>query len=573
MSLLSLPQALLASAVVTALLVVLFLLRRKARRVVVPSLMPFRKVVRRRVNPLWRALIALALQILGSLLCIWSLLAPPQDTAETPEIPQVWVVDTSASMAGRLPALDAQVLGQPVGLMAAGEETRLIFGPGSSRAQQAAGLAHLGPSGSGADLAGAVQLAQSMGAEVLVLTDHDPELGVPWRVLGPAQGADVSLQSLSATAGPGLPPEIQLSLTLQNHGTEPVELQLRLETASSVVGEDRFTLEPGAPVIKGYKMDPVADGSPWIQATLVNHSDALSANDVAFGLLPPVRPARVWIVGDAPNRYLEGGFGVMPGVQVERVRAGAYRDPGDSVDLVVFDRVVPRVLPQVPALYVDPPMGAGPFPPVQAAQDPEFTSWDFSHPLLDGVALRHLEVERLHLLKGGPGDRMLAGAAEGPVALVRDDAPRAVALGFDLTRSDWPLSVAFPQFLYRLLIWARQGSDLDRAPAVDAWEGVPLDPGAPARVQRLDQPGQWEVQAGTQRLRGLPAGVYEVDQGEQPRQIAVNLPAAEFASALAGDPLPAAPEPAAPSDSRPRWVWLALGAAVVLLVEFGVSER
>ena len=66
-------QALTLFGVVAALLVLLFLIRRRAKRVVVPSLQPWRLVINRRVNPLWKQLLSLALQLLAAALACWAL--------------------------------------------------------------------------------------------------------------------------------------------------------------------------------------------------------------------------------------------------------------------------------------------------------------------------------------------------------------------------------------------------------------------------------------------------------------------------------------------------------------------
>lgn len=569
MNLLSTGQALGLFAVCALALVILFLLRRKSKRIVVASLVPWRLVVKRRVNPLWRALIALMLQILSVALGCWALLAGPETQGELAEAPTFFVVDTSASMGPRLQALPERVLGSPAGLVAAGEEVSLVFAPGSSVARQQAGLLRV-QAGQTQSLREAVTLAQSLGARPLVLSDQDPGLDVPWELLGQGVAGDLAVLSVQASAGPGLPPEIQVVVQVANNGSEDAEIPVLLRSSEQEIGQSTLMVPAGQSLSQGFVIEPIP--GTWLSAEILV-DDPFPSNNVAFGLLPQVRPARVRIVSDAPNRYLRDAFGVMPGVELQEVSASRYVDPQGSVDLLIFDRVAPRRLPQSPALYIDPPQGAGPFPPVGVAQEPAFTTWDFSHPLLDGVALRHVEVEQLSLLEARPGARLLAASAEGPVALVRDEEPKAVVLGFDVTRSDLPLTVAFPQLLYKMLIWSRQGMDTQVSPSIGTDVGIALDPGAAAQIRSLTAEGVWTARAGTARLGGLPAGVYAVQQGTEQRLVALNLPAGERPTLGSGDARAEVSVAALVPGGRPAWVWLVLAAGALLLVEFAVAER
>jgi len=82
---------------------------------------------------------------------------------------------------------------------------------------------------------------------------------------------------------------------------------------------------------------------------------------------------------------------------------------------------------------------------------------------------------------------------------VRDDEPRALVLGFDLTRSDLPLTLAFPQLVYNMVRWGRADAVGAPAPAaVLSEEGVPVR--GPVTLRRLDAPGEWSIPAGKRRV-------------------------------------------------------------------------
>ncbi|MCP4810661.1 MAG: VWA domain-containing protein [Proteobacteria bacterium] len=570
MTLLSSGQALGLFGACAAVLVVLFLLRRRARRVVVPSLDAWRKDVKSRVNPVWRQLIALVLQILAAgLICAFLVEDEVAADEAVDASRHVLVVDGSASMrsAGRMEAVAELARALELGVVVATDEVQVALEP----SERDATLLRLEAGHGTADLTRAVELARQLGAEPIVVSDHLVDIDAEVRIAGEG-GADVSIDEVAASAGPGLPPEYAVRVVLTNHGVDPATVTLSLETADALLGSGDVELPGGESVERTYRMDPVA--GDWIVARLDGHSDALPDNDAAFAILPTLRPAKVWLVSDG-NRYLEDVLAVMPGLQVRRIAPGSYRRPPEDVELVFFDRVAPAGRVDAAAVFLDPPAQSGPFPPVGAADENEFTTWDYSHPLLRGVGLRHLAVERISILSlPRLRGRVIAATDSGPAIVAADDGTKALAIGFDLRSSDLPLTVAFPQLVYNILLWARADADAV-APGLarTTTEGVALDPSAGGTVTRLDADGVWVVEAGTSVLAGLVPGVYEVEDRSGTRAVALRHPPEEHAQFASGEAVLRAPEtPLDESEGGPAGL-LALVAFGLLLVEFGVAPR
>ncbi len=575
MSPLSPTQGLLAFGLASLVLVLLFLLRRRSVRVVVPSLAPWRRSAKRRVNPVWRQLLALLLQVAASGAIAGALVGDEQVDEEDTR-PQVLIVDGSASMAaaGRMDGVEPWLRGSEAGLILARDDLQVLAPPGASLAQQAYALERLEAGlGLGA-VERAVQVTQALGIRPRVLTDRHLDLpeDVEQIVVGsPAQ--DVSVDSVVASAGPGLPPEYAIRIQLSNHGSEQRLVRLRLETVDSVLGDSQLELPPGETVAQVYRMQPVE--AEWVLATLVDHEDALPANDKAFGLLPTLRPARVWLVGEG-NRYLEEVLAVFPGLELRRLEPDSYRRPPSDLDLIIFDRVAPSGRPPgVPAVYIDPPRGTGPFPSWATAREPLFTTWDFGHRVFRGVAMRHLVVEQVSVLQLPRGTgRVLAATDDGPAMVVSDQSPRSLVLGFDLTRSDLPLTVAFPQLVYNLVLWARSDTLGEATPGgLDASLGLPVDPEVGAFVERQDALGAWEVPPGSSALTGLEPGVYKRRDAQGEQLFVLDHPASESGTTAQGMPAPIRSEEEPEPPGRPRQVLLALLGAALLLVEFVVAPR
>lgn len=563
MKLLTPGQALALWSAVSGILLLAFLLRRRSARVVVPSLAPWLGRVRRRANPLWRELAALLLQLLAAALGCVALLRQPPAELPPPERPWVAVVDLSPSMAqaGRLEAAAEVVRAAGAGLVLAGPEPVWAADPGASaRVEQA--LATLTARPGPADLEAAVALVQQAGGRPLVLSDQpgpDPA-GGRWWVVGPG-GVDLAVLSVRAQHGTGLPPERALSVVLASTDPQPRPARVRLLGPQGALGEEALTLPPGES-LHTWRLPPGDPG--WLGVELVDAQDGLPGNDRALTAVEPLRDARVALVGP-PNRYLEQALALLPGVALDRARCGAWR--AAPVDLLILDRCGQRPA-EVATWWIDPPAGAGPFAPTQRVPAPVFTGWDRGHPLLRGVALRELNVAEASVLRAPPGASVLARAEQGPVFVASSAAPRQVALGFDLTRSDLPLTIAFPQLVYQLVLWARAAELAPPAPARPLGALWELAPGVVPT--RMDQPEA----LGTLPAEGLRlaarAGAWEA--GGQP--MTTTWPAAELGSAAVGLPWPEQDRPA--QGDAPRWpreTWLALAAALVLLVEFGVAPR
>jgi hypothetical protein len=146
------------------------------------------------------------------------------------------------------------------------------------------------------------------------------------------------------------------------------------------------------------------------------------------------------------------------------VRAAASADDADGADLIVFDRVTPRRMIDVPSLSFGAGLPAwGGSPAVIASSrgdDPpridRFITWDRDHPVMRYLALDTV-IARPSLRLTWAGDaaatrvETLANGQDGPLVLLRRDGRgggvRRVIVGFSPERSSWPESGSFPIFI------------------------------------------------------------------------------------------------------------------------------
>jgi hypothetical protein len=273
-----------------------------------------------------------------------------------------------------------------------------------------------------------------------------------------------------------------------------------------------------------------------------------------------------------------------------RISASAFElDAAGGADLraelVVFDRVRPRSLPEVPSLSFGAGIPAdGIETPPAAGASTYFLSWQRTHPVMRDVSLDSVYISRPTPLRVDESRwTVLARGRQGPlIAIGESGGARRLVVGFELASSNWPLHFGFPIFIASCIDALTLRGD-DRAGAFfTTAEPVRLDLPAGTRVT-LDGPREIAVETppespGTTSLGVFDkAGIYRV-RGEfrgVPPAVAVNL-LDETESALAvADSLRVAGQSVAgiAGEAGPRevWHWFVLAALALLMAEWLVS--
>lgn len=641
------------AAVGAGLVLLWFFLRPRPPRITVSSHVLWDQILPKRRDPMIKELIMLALQLLavGALALALGDPQPEADVAEaeTAVRQRIWVVDRSLSMgadggggaridrvaealAGELAALPDDV---EAGLVGAADSAELLAPLGDDRQRVSLAVRLLDVSGVEADLSAALDLAAAQPGlrpeEALIeLFTDDPQAeavaaaftertGLPVWIRAPfAPLPNAAIVAFDLRASEGIPAEEEAVVRIQNHSPWPAELTLSLETADSVLGAARVALEPGGEALRRYRFQPL--DAAGIEAVLRDarfdtpegpRSDALAADDRAFGWLQPVRPLSAVLVSDG-NRYLERVLALLPGVRLTKLKPAAWdrraRSAALAADITFLDGFVPPGPPLPRAFYVAPPPD-GPFPVVTAIDNPQVTDWNPEHPLFGGLVMRDLTIRVGELFEERPGDVRLVGTPDGPLALARDGGigRRSIAWGFDFGQSDLPLRLAFPQVIVNAMLWMREGRAAGPPPggrhAVTSplWlgqdgpaEALPSDGSGPVRVTDLRRMEAARIQgdergverattplplsSGLHPLRFPHPGLFRLDGPGWTRDVAVNLPRVDESNLLAlpaHDPRSVPPPPAVPSEAPPTAPWLLLGlfAAGVFVTEFGLYTR
>jgi hypothetical protein len=601
-----------------AALFVFYLLRFGRRKVTVTSGPIWAQVTSRRRLPLSTILSFLfQLLIFGAM---FAALSDPRDKA-SPSIRQVVavVLDGSGSMATlegddspaktktrvalakeeARPILE-KISGGDLGMiLLAGESIRVLSplqGDGDALLSDLEdAIVDFGPSDLAAATALAVQSMQNVTdgdvrRHLFVITD-DPKSaaltpvpeGIARHIINVGQNSkNAAVLDIIARPAPVLEGGYDLLVKVRSYSKEPLKGVLTLATDKNSVGKIPIQLPALGEFVKEYQLAESAslsEGMP-LGAYLEIEGDGMTLDNQAFTLLPATKRAKVILVTTG-NRFLELALQLNPEVSLQVVSPAEYSGVGGTNTLVIFDRTTPENLPPK-AILIEPSGNASPFRIKKRLINPRLTEWNADSVILRNALAKDIHIEEASVFVPDRADVRLMGLAEGPVALLREGEDRfMLAFGFDFTRSDLVLRIAFPVMLRNALLRAMgwETSDAKRTliPVYRVGEVFPLEPNA----QFIDAAANIIPK---QRLGGIDvvipsvAGVYQTTGADgKIKQVAVNLGIYEESDIAkteatnhkaAVDELRKTLDHESKEPRRPYWVYLLLAGIALALIDW-----
>jgi hypothetical protein len=212
--------------------------------------------------------------------------------------------------------------------------------------------------------------------------------------------------------------------------------------------------------------------------------------------------------------------------------------------------------------------------------DPTVLDWDRKNPLMTSLDLRGLIIESANRVKA---DKTLRSILESPqtglMYSYQKGALRAVFLGFDLTKSDLPLRVAFPVMMSNIFQWLHPNKLRFSSSQMKAGKSFSLylEPRTTHFSIRIPS-GKWEKHS----LESNPfryvntdeVGIYTVVEGEKLKYFAVNLVDESESDIRVPTFEPPPPGSAVRSTSEPvagevpLWIIFLLSASATLIMEW-----
>jgi uncharacterized membrane protein len=423
-------------------------------------------------------------------------------------------------------------------------------------------------------------------AEIHVFTDgaytlpQSPDIADPrvrWIGVGRG-GQNVAITSLSIRKNYYGAFDYQAFVSLVNYSAEPQTFGFRLEIDGQSIAEKDVTLEPS--VRRSVVLPFSHNGGGTVTARL-KVDDDLAVDNVAYAVLPPPRKIAVMLVS-AGNLFLEKVLTTDPQVSLDVRTPDQYQGGMGDADVVVLDSVTPPRVGAGRFVFVNVVPPDVPLEVLGRLERPTIMDWDRSHPVMRHVEFAKVTIEDAMRIRPLAAGRPVVEAMGGPLVYALEEPDRkALFVGFDLFKTDFPLRIAFPLVLSNTLRWLHPAG-LDQASFQFA-TGQPILLPAPHGVTTVTvtTPGGRTVQGRV--TRGMVSftetdetGIYTLATSRGETRVAANLADADESN-LVPHPLPVAsahgPAAAPVPVQRELWPLFVTLALLFLAVEGALYWR
>ena len=219
---------------------------------------------------------------------------------------------------------------------------------------------------------------------------------------------------------------------------------------SPCFAERSVTLEPS---VRRSIVLPFSHGGGGTVMARLRIQDDLAADNVAHAVLPPPRKIAVTLVSPG-NLFLEKVLRTDPQVTLEVKTPEEYQGGMGEADVVVLDSASPTKVGPGRFVFVNTVPPDVPLEVLGRIERPTIMDWDRTHPVMRHVEFAKVAIEDALRVRPLAAGRPLVEAVGGPLIYVLEEPERkALFLGFDLFKTDFPLRVAFPLILSNGLRW------------------------------------------------------------------------------------------------------------------------
>jgi len=425
--------------------------------------------------------------------------------------------------------------------------------------------------------------------------------------IGSAEASNVGIVAFSVGRNESKPTELEAFARLENFGPKKVPLSVELWLDDAMINADEFTIGPGEVQGVVFPLEVIESGVLRLRAIT---GDDLAVDDEAWAAVNPPRRAKVLLVSRG-NEPLEFALGTESAAELAELsieppdflQKEAYQQQADLgvYDLVIYDRCVPKTMPQANTLFI------GKLPPGErwnAEEEvvaPQIIDIDPAHPLMQWMDLGNVMLAAGTPLGVPPGGSVLIDSHAGPMFVI---APREgfedAVLGFVLIDeladdegrlekyigTDWPRRASFPVFVLNVLHYLGGGRAELAAGSVRPGQSVTLESPAPDKPLEIRTPADERIrlrrgELGKYAFTGTTElGAYEVAcDGQTVEHFAVNLFQRSESDIRPSPKIDIGPVTVAGQASgwesvrRELWKALLLLGLVVLCIEWYIYNR
>lgn len=455
-----------------------YLLRPKRQRILVASLLLWKRTLQREEKRTWidwlKRHLLLILQFLAVVALVLTLARPQCVGSRSVGPPVAVVIDASLSMQiadvgrSRLEAVKDQAIAfirslpgdVRISVLSAGGTTKLLTMHSTDRFETEATIGDIEQTVAEGSIPATLDIALSLappaaGGMVALFSDGAFELPD-----GPAyhqvtafivagEAGNIAVEQFAVRRQLDAIGSVQGLVTVRNDGSSPVVATIHVEAAGVGVAEAQVSVDARSRASLVFDDLGAAHG---YSATLGNGADGLALDDVAFAELSDPRELRILVVG-AESELIVRALQASPGV-LAAARAPADFDTESAYDVYVFQEWLPDVLPDASIVLVRPPddgsLGLLALGPVESRPRVARDSALMAH--VDPLGITLAQAKRYKI----PAQLEVDLDVDGGAVLAHGVAfgRRLILVGLDVVSPVAAVSPWFPVFWSNVVTWA-----------------------------------------------------------------------------------------------------------------------
>ncbi len=592
------------------ILIIIHTLKPKPRQVDVTNLFLWNAVLKERSHNVsferLKRNLPLLLQILIVVLAALALAKPTSTYLTAKKGNMVLVIDTSASMKTRsasgirfdlarqkaLQLIEERDQGQKILIVEAGNKSVVKTGfiDNSSQAQDL--VKKLQPSDAAANLEPAIYLALSFvdpakedllylitdgaGKDFSALVKNHPKIR-PIIISGGEHNIGITKFEFRQQVDHS--DQYEFMLQIKNFDLAPVECSIRLSIDRAVLFESVIRFEAQE---KKMLIIPYSGLINGIARATLEIDDDFTVDNQAYLSLNAAKEIWVLLVSQG-NHFLEKLLAAYPNFRVNTVKEiipSSWPEQTARHDIVIVDRMDFPETDGGNFLLIDSYSPSIPLFKTGRVRLPEILAWDRKSPLMANVNLSGLIVEEGTKLQADKQlQPLIESARTGLMYAFEENGLRVVLIGFDFTRSDLPLKVAFPVMMSNIFNWLNPHKlefSILQTQAGEAFD-IHLKPQTDTIYTRAPYE-KWEkhqVKMNPFRYKNTgKVGIYTIAENGKERYFTVNL-ADESESdinSISLEHLPDQSEPLLVSEEisvqQPLWMLFIIIGCALLMIEW-----
>jgi hypothetical protein len=247
--------------------------------------------------------------------------------------------------------------------------------------------------------------------------------------------------------------QYEFLLEIKNFDLAPRECPIRLSIDGVGLFENVIAFEARE---KKMLIIPYSGLISGIAGATLNIDDDFTVDNQAYLSLNAAKEIWVLLVSKG-NPFLDKLLAAYPNFRVNSVKEiipSSWREQTARHDIVIVDRMDFPQTDRGNFLLIDAYSPSIPISKTGQVRLPEILTWNQSSPLMANVNISGLIVEEGANLLADPSlQPVIESARTGLMYIFEENALRVVLIGFDFTRSDLPLKIAFPVMMSNIFNW------------------------------------------------------------------------------------------------------------------------